>query len=148
MCTLAVIRSITVETRHKSHDGNWGAGRGFWRCANQNRDVFALVRLTMGVRHGDFSDGGIPERSGLEVDLLLAVERVPLDVFGVTFVGVVDVWETRNSVDHCSAAIVFRCLIGLAALLCVLGLLLEAGSHRQKLVCVFIRGRIVDVFLL
>ena len=144
---LAVIRPVPVETRHEHYDGDGRASIGFCGRANIDRDVSAVERRTVGVRHDDFGDGGSPERSGLEVDLLLAVKGIPFDVLGITLVGVVDVWEARDAVHHCGTAKVFRCLLGLATLLCVLGLLLEVRSNRQEGVRVFVRSRIVDVIL-
>lgn len=145
---LAVVRSIAVETRHEQHDGDRGASSGLCGSANVDRDAFAVERRTVGVRYGDFGDGWFPERSGLEVDLLLAVKGIPFDVFCVALVGVVNVWETRDSVYHCRTAKVFRCFFGLATLLCAFGLLLEVGSYRQEGVRVFIGGRIIDVVLI
>jgi hypothetical protein len=95
----------------------------------------------------DFLDGGLPEGSGFQVYLLLAVESMPFDIICVVLVFVVNVGEAGDAVYNSGAPEVVRCFVGLVVADGFLGLLLEVGGNWEEGVCIFVCGCVVDIFL-
>ena len=109
--------------------------------------MLAIDRGAVSVGNDVFLDGGLPERGGFQVDLLLAIESMPLDIICVVLLRVVNVGETGNAVYDSGAPEVVRCFVGLVVADGFLGFLLEVGGNWEEGVGVFVCGCIVDVFL-
>lgn len=147
MCTLAVVRPISIKTCQQQHNRN-GVARAslFWE-ARVDGNMLAIDGGAVGVGDDDFVDGRLPERGSSQVGLLLAVEGIPFDIVFVILVCVVDVREARDAVDNGGTTEIVGCFVCLVVADSFLGFLFEVGGYREEGMGVFICSCVIDVFL-